>query len=262
VPITPLKQYGRRFSPASVRIIRMNDTCQQPETSNSLSRERRSLETLHRLESEYGKDEWVASGRPIDELVATILSQNTSDTNTDRALSALRQRFPTWEDVRDAPVDAVVDSIRAGGLAEQKAPRIQHALAEILSKDESDQNERFLTELRELGLQRSMERLTSMPGVGPKTAACVLLFAAGLPALPVDTHVYRVAKRLGLIPSGMDANRAHEELRRQIPPSHVYQFHMHMIRHGRQVCRARNPRCEICVLSDICQYRLGLVEST
>jgi endonuclease III len=240
----------------------MNEARQHMENSHESSLNDHAREVIDRLAAEYGARQWKPSGRPIDELVSTILSQNTSDTNTERAFASLRQRFPTWDDVRDASPDDVADSIRAGGLADQKAPRIQSALREVLTENGTDPNERLLLELRELGLERAMSRLTSMPGVGPKTAACVLLFAAGLPALPVDTHVHRVARRLGLIPQRMDANKAHDELRRQIPSAMAYQFHVHMIQHGRLVCRARNPRCDSCVLSDICQYRLGLVEST
>lgn len=213
------------------------------------------------LDNAYGPAPWVPSGKPVDELVATILSQNTSDTNTERAFSSLRERFPTWQAVRDAPTGAVAEAIRAGGLADQKAPRIQKILTQILDDQVDDQNARLLQALRSRDLDDAMDWLTSFSGVGPKTAACVLLFAVGMPALPVDTHVHRVAQRLGLIDEHTDANRAHELLRHQIPPDAAYRFHVQMIKHGRTVCRARNPRCDSCILAHICQYRSRIVES-
>lgn len=217
---------------------------------------------LELLDDAYGPAEWIPSGKPVDELVATILSQNTSDTNTKRAFEALTRRFPTWQAVKDAPTSEVAGAIRAGGLADQKAPRIQKVLGQILDDSNEDQNHRFLQRLQALSLSDAMNWLTSFSGVGPKTAACVLLFAAGMPALPVDTHVYRVSKRLGLIGSGVDAVRAHEVLRSRIQPEDAYRFHVHMINHGRTVCRARNPRCDTCTLASICPYRRGLVESS
>lgn len=214
------------------------------------------------LDDAYGHADWIPSERPVDELVETILSQNTSDTNTERAFRELTERFPTWQAVRDAPTADVADAIRSGGLADQKAPRIQKVLGQILDDGVDDQNRHFLEQLRSRDLAGAMDWLTSFSGVGPKTAACVLLFAAGMPALPVDTHVYRVSRRLGLIDPGVDADQAHERLRTQIQPDEAYRFHIHMIKHGRQVCRSRNPRCDTCTLASICQFRLGLVEST
>lgn len=209
---------------------------------------------LERMDTCWTPSDWVPSGKPADELVATILSQNTSDTNTERAFASLRKTFPRWIDVIEAPVEEVVDSIRAGGLAQQKAPRIQQALRQLVKSEDDDPNESLLRKLRHMSSDEAMEWLTGMPGVGPKTAACVLLFAAGKPVIPVDTHVFRVSKRIGLIDSSVDANRAHSELQHIVPPEESYRFHMHLIHHGRNVCKARNPRCRDCIILDLCDY--------
>lgn len=239
----------------------MNKQTERHEFSSQPGTPDHAVAILALLDGAYGPAPWVPSGKPVDELVATILSQNTSDTNTERAFAALTERFPTWQAVRDAPTEEVADTIRAGGLADRKAPRIQKILAQILEDDVEDPNQHLLQTLRAQSLTGAIDWLTSFSGVGPKTAACVLLFAAGMPALPVDTHVHRVAKRLGLIDDRVDANQAHQVLRARIPSGDAYRFHVHMIKHGRTVCRARNPRCDTCVLADICQYRRGLVES-
>lgn len=199
------------------------------------------------LEQEYGRSVLRPTRDPLDQLVNTILSQHTSDINCARAFESLRARFPTWEEVRDAPTIDVEQSIRAGGLAKQKAPRIQRVLRIVLE-------DRRLNGIEHLPLTEAKERLTSLPGVGPKTAACVLLFACGLPALPVDTHVYRVAQRLGLISDRVNAGQAHTMLEQLIPAGDIYSFHLNMIRHGRQICIARHPRCEKCILAGDCCY--------
>jgi endonuclease III len=210
---------------------------------------------LDQLANHYGSLHWRPSKRPVDELVSTILSQNTSDTNSARAFASLRRRFPTWNDVREAQTEAVADAIRSGGLAEQKAPRIQHALAQILDSENPDTNVALQHRLETLELESALGELTPLPGIGPKTAACVLLFAVGLPAIPVDTHVHRVSKRIGLISAKTNADKAHIELARIVPADRAYDFHVYLIRHGREVCKARSPRCEACVLADICLFR-------
>jgi endonuclease III len=210
------------------------------------------VEIVDRLAGSYGAPCWKPSGKPVDELVMTILSQNTSDANTDRGYRSLRQSFPTWQAARDADVSAIADSIRTAGLADQKAPRIQSAFRDVLACDSEDPNTRLLTELTSAGPLRAKQRLTSLNGVGPKTAACVLLFAAGLPALPVDTHVHRVSRRLGLIGPKVNAERARKHLEAIVPPELVYAFHVLLIQHGRRICRARKPRCWECTLSGTC----------
>lgn len=200
----------------------------------------------------YGEPSWRQHLPPVDELVSTILSQNTNDKNRDLAFHRLQERFGSgaWEAVRDSELNEVVDAIRPAGLAEQKAPRIQNVLR-ILTEQQGEVTLRFLADMP---LDEAREWLKSLPGVGPKTSAIVLLFAFGRPAFPVDTHVHRVTGRLGLIPSGMTAEKAHTELERVVPAHHYYALHLNLIRHGREVCRARNPSCESCGLQDVCSY--------
>jgi endonuclease-3 len=187
---------------------------------------------------------------PLDQLVSTILSQNTNDVNRDRAYRRLRERFPTWAQVRDAPEEEVVEAIRPGGLANQKAPRIQKALQRITA----ERGELSLDFLADMPLEQAHEWLMSLNGVGPKTTAIILLFSLGRPAFPVDTHVHRVSQRLGLIGERVTAEKAHELLEARLPSEWYYAFHLNLVRHGRQVCQARNPKCDACVLDDLCDY--------
>jgi len=188
----------------------------------------------------------------IDEIVATVLSQHTSDVNSERAFAELKRRFPTWQQVADAPVEQIADAIRSGGIADQKARRIQRVLAAIEDREGAID----LGRLQDLDDAAVQAYLLALPGVGPKTAACVLTFAMGRPAFPVDTHVHRIAARLGWIPATATAEKAHQLLAPQVPPDIRYDLHVAMISHGRNVCRAQRPRCEVCVLSDLCAYRL------
>ena len=210
---------------------------------------KRRVRTIRdRLRELYGRPEQRPHGEPVAELVRTILSQNTNDTNRDVAYTRLRERFPAWEQVRDAPLDEVEDAIRPGGLAPQKAPRIQAALGEITDRGEID-----LSWLRDAPREQALEFLVSLPGVGRKTAACVLIFSFGRPEIPVDTHVYRVGGRLGLFPARASFERAHDEMRAITDPADAYELHINLIRHGRAVCRPR-PRCEDCALRRMCPY--------
>jgi len=202
------------------------------------------------LLSLYGEPTWRQHLAPVEELVSTILSQNTNDNNRDLAFERLQERFPNWEAVREAPVKEVEDAIRPAGLAQQKAPRIQNALQTITEQV----GEISLDFLQEMSLEEARSWLVSLPGVGPKTAAIVLLFALGRPAFPVDTHVHRVTRRLGLIPDNMSAEKAHSELEQMAPPAHFYPLHLNLIRHGRQVCKARKPLCQECDLQVYCDY--------
>lgn len=198
---------------------------------------------------EYGPPERPrARPAPIDELVQTILSQHTSDNNTERAFASLRAAFPEWQQVIDAETSDVANAIRSGGLANQKAPRIQRVLRQILD-ERGDLDLRFLGSLP---VAEAMAWLTDLPGVGPKTAACVLLFSLNRPVMPVDTHVHRVALRLGIIPAGTTAERAHELVGRGLSPEETYDAHMLLIQHGRRTCRARAPLCRTCVLQEHC----------
>ncbi|HEV2128598.1 MAG TPA: endonuclease III [Thermomicrobiales bacterium] len=204
------------------------------------------------LDETYGPRKLRPSGDPVGTLVSTILSQNTSDINTECAYASLRARFPTWDAVVKANTDEVIDAIRSGGLANRKAPRIQEALDEIRDR----YGEFSLDQLATIPLEEAKDTLLSIDGVGPKTAACVLLFALGRPALPVDTHVYRVSKRLGLIDDATTPVRAHATLEALMEgdADRTYRFHVEMIAHGRTICTARNPKCHICPLRSYCEY--------
>jgi endonuclease III len=188
--------------------------------------------------------------RPLDEVVATVLSQHTSDVNSGRAFASLKRRFPAWDEALDAPTEEVAAAIRSGGIANQKAARIQRILAEV----ERREGRVGLDRLDRLGDDEVEEYLTSLPGVGPKTAACVLLFSMGRAAFPIDTHVHRVTARLGWIPAGVTAERAHQLLARLVPADIRYDLHIGLVTHGRAVCKAERPRCSSCVLRDLCPF--------
>jgi endonuclease-3 len=188
----------------------------------------------------------------MSELVLTILSQNTSDTNSARAFDLLRAAYVDWNAVLAAPTDELADVIRPGGLANVKAPRIQAVLAEV--RDATAAMPYDLSFLGTLPLAEAKAWLAGLPGIGPKTAAIVLLFGFGRPALPVDTHVFRVATRLGLLPPRTDVARSHGVLEASLEADEVYPFHVELIRHGREVCVARRPACERCPLTDVCRY--------
>jgi endonuclease-3 len=206
---------------------------------------------LDRLGERYEQPRWAGARLdPVSELVLAILSQNTADTNSFRAFTALRQRYPSWDAVLAAPTDELTDVIRPGGLAPTKAPRIQHVLAEI----RSDRDGWDLGFLAVAPLEEARAWLTALPGIGRKTASIVLLFCFGRPSLPVDTHVHRVALRLGLIPPRTDLLKAHELLEAALEPDEVYPFHVGLIRHGRDTCRAPRPICALCPLTDACAY--------
>ncbi|MDI7246299.1 MAG: endonuclease III [Bacillota bacterium] len=185
---------------------------------------------------------------PLDALVETVLSQNTSDVNSGRAFRSLKERFPSWEAVRAAGVHEVADAIRSGGLADVKAARIQR----ILERLHRERGSTSLDFLERLGTRGAQDYLVSLEGVGPKTAACTLLFGCGLPVFPVDTHVLRVARRLGLISGRCGAEAAHEAMASMVPPELVYPLHVNMIAHGRRRCRPQRPRCDGCLLALEC----------
>ncbi len=194
---------------------------------------------------------------PLDELIATILSQNTSNANSDAAFAQLKRRFPTWERVRAAKTRSVAAAIRVAGLSRLKAPRIKAILVEL----QRQRGGLSLDFLRDVPDDEALAYLRRLKGVGPKTAACVLLFACDKPILPVNTQVHRVSKRLGLIGPRTSAERAHELLARTVPKELVLDFHVLLIRHGKTICLPRKPRCTECVLLDACpdgRRRLGV----
>jgi len=256
------------------------------------------------LVAAYGVPPWEADGDALGGLIATVLSQHTSDINSGRAYAQLIARFPTWAAVRDAPTEAVADAIRLGGLAQVKAERIQRILRELTARRDAQReliptdqptadadchaqagaaasdgptppvtlagapnsaqadgattsatdDDLSLTALDDLSLEAAQDYLRTLPGVGPKTAACVLLFSLGRPAFPVDTHVWRVTRRLGLIGARVSADAAHAALLALIPPEWRHTMHVNLITHGRRVCHAQRPACLICPLRAECHY--------
>jgi endonuclease III len=209
---------------------------------------RRARTVLNRLRKRYGELLPPRRSDPLEELVLTVLSQHTSDVNAERAFESLRAAFPTWDDVVGAPTGAVADAIRSGGLADTKAPRIQAILREVAERRDAFD----LTYLADLSDDEARAELMSLPGVGPKTAAVVLSFSLGRDAMPVDTHVHRVTKRLGLVPSEASAERADRILHELVPEGLRTPLHVALIRLGREVCKAPIPRCHVCPLNDIC----------
>ena len=205
-------------------------------------------EIIARLSSLYGEPVWRPHGDPMSELVLTILSQNTSDANSGRAFMRLRLRFGSWEALLAASPEEIVPEIQAGGLARIKAPRIKAALEAVYERRGGFD----LEFLRDLPLEEAKAWLRELKGVGPKTAACVLMFALGRPALPVDTHVHRVAQRVGLVPAKAGAAEAHDILEAILKPEEIYPFHISLIKHGRRICRSQRPLCERCPLLDGC----------
>lgn len=208
----------------------------------------RLRQVARRLRHAYGEPPPPRRLPPLDELVLTILSQNTNDTNRDRAYADLRTKLPSWDDVADAPLPVIERAIRSGGLAPTKAPRIRAVLRALRDRG-IGLDDRALRRIRH---DRLYELLVALPGVGPKTAACVLLFSLDRPYFPVDTHVHRVAIRLGLVAANATAARAQELLQTALGPDEMYEVHMNLIRHGRHVCVALRPICSQCVLADLC----------
>jgi len=208
----------------------------------------RIRQMLALLEREYGVPQWQPDYDSISVLVQTILSQNTSDTNSRSAFQSLLASFDDWEDIANADVDIIAHSIRCGGLGRIKAQRIKQVLKEIVRQ----RGRLELEFLSQLSLSDAQDWLRKLPGVGLKTARCVLLFSLGIPVLPVDTHILRVTKRLGLISPKASLHEAHHSLGGVVPPEDVYKFHILVIAHGRRTCQARQPHCQECALKKIC----------
>ncbi|MSQ09680.1 MAG: endonuclease III [Dehalococcoidia bacterium] len=214
-------------------------------------------ELLPEFEAFYGPRAWYSRNEPMRELAITILAQHTSDTNAERAFGLLWARYGDWQAIADAPVEDIVETIRTGGLAQQKGPRIKGVLQEIHRRLGSYD----LWPLKERGFDGALEFLTTLNGIGPKTARCVLVFSLGIPAIPVDTHVHRVALRLGLLPPKMAADPAHPVIERMVPLEDRYRFHVYLIEHGRGVCRAISPRCGECPLHERCPHYASLLKA-
>ena len=201
-----------------------------------------------RLAREYGNRRWVAEGEPLDSLIGTILSQNTSDVNSGRAFESLKRRFQTWERVLHATPRRIAGAIRQGGLAGIKSRRIKAILSDI----KKSHGRLDLGFLKEFPAGEGYDYLLSFKGVGPKTAACVLLFACRKPVFPVDTHILRIGKRLGWARPRESAGAFQERMRGRIPRGWVYSLHINLIAHGRAVCRPRRPKCGECILDKLC----------
>jgi len=213
------------------------------------------LAALRRM---HGVAPWRCWGKAVDVLVETILSQNTSNANSQAGYKQLRRRFRTWAAVADAPVEEVAQAIRVSGLSNIKAPRIQNILRQIRDANATRTGKTpasraiSLEYLRELPSREAWRRLMEFNGVGPKTAACVLLFSFGMPIFPVDTHIARIAIRLGLVPPKTSPETCQDLLEPRIPPDDRYEMHVLLIAHGRKTCRAVSPKCEWCDLADTC----------
>lgn len=199
----------------------------------------------------YGDRKWRRHAEPIDELIATVLSQHTNDINRDRAFRQLKKRFPSWEQVLRAPVRSIASAIKPAGLSNQKAPRIKAMLKQISEANNGNLSLEFLAGMP---ADEAINWLKSLPGVGPKTAACVLLFSFGKPVFPVDTHILRISKRLGWLDEKVTEAKANELLDRVVPNEIKYRLHLNMIAHGRRICRPQKPRCQECVIKHLCEY--------
>ena len=205
---------------------------------------------VERLELAYGAPRFISRFDPMEELVSCILSQHTTDAKSFPAFTRLRETFADWQSVVDAGWAVVAAVIRNAGLANQKAKNIIGCLVEIHSRT----GEHSLESLRGLQMPEARAWLQSLPGVGPKTASIVLCFSFGMGAIPVDTHVYRVAWRMGLIKEGIGESKAHDALLERVPAELAFRFHTSLIQHGRLTCRAPLPRCEVCTVTDLCPW--------
>jgi endonuclease-3 len=208
---------------------------------------------LSRLIGAYGDRKWKRQLEPVGELVQTILSQNTSDTNSRRAFRSLMDTFGGWHNMAESGTEQIADAIRSGGLADIKARYIKNALT-ALEKQSTGFNLQFL---KKMDVDPARRWLLNLPGVGMKTASCVLLFSLGMPAFPVDTHVFRVARRLGLIGSKLSVEAAHTTMEKMVDAKDIYRCHVLLIEHGRRTCKAQHPLCRKCVLANVCpSYKL------
>lgn len=215
----------------------------------------RVVRVRERLRDVYGAPLMRPHGHPIAELVLTVLSQSTNDRNRDVAYLRLRRRFPTWEAVRDAPVGEVEEAIRPGGISKVKSARIQAILRAIGADARDPRHALSLDWLERAPLAQARDYLVALPGVGRKTAACVLLFAYGLREVPVDTHVSRVGARLGLLRAGVPFEELHDQMLALTPPGQELELHVNLLRHGRRTCQARAPDCAGCALARMCPSR-------
>lgn len=211
----------------------------------------RVKDILRLIRRSYGRPRAFRASAPIDELIRTVLSQNTTDKNSLAAFAVLKRSFRSWEKLLDTDTVKLARLIEHAGLANIKAKRIKDILLEIRARE----GRLSLGSLKNMGTNEAIIYLRSLKGVGPKTAACVLLFSFGKPVMPVDTHIYRVARRLGLIPKDLSIEGAHQLLSGMVPKDLIYDFHLGIIEHGRKTCKAQNPRCGVCLLYSLCRFK-------
>ena len=207
------------------------------------------------LEAAYGVPVNYSSYDPLSELILTVLSQSTSDINSRRAFENLKRRFPDWESARRARPSSIAAAIKSGGLANAKSVTIKNALNEIKKR----RGELDLSFLKTSQVEEAWEFLTSLTGIGPKTAACVLLFACNKKIFPMDVHILRITKRIGLVPERFTDEQSHKRMEKLVPPRKHYSLHVNLIRHGRQICRPKNPKCDKCPLVEQCDYGRSLL---
>lgn len=219
-----------------------------------MKREEKVAKVIRLLKKEYGEHNFTDRGDPLDTLIETILSQNTNDRNSARAYLNLKRKFPTWEQVLKADARDVEKVIHSGGLPGIKARRIKHVLGEIKRR----RGALSIDFLKRMPAEEAMQFLRSMKGIGPKTASALLIFRFNKPLMPLDTHNLRVAKRLGIIPSKMSPEKAHELMNKLVPDEEKKSLHINFIIHGRKICTARNPKHEACVLNKLCDYYRNL----
>ncbi len=210
---------------------------------------------IQNLEATYGTPRNTRHDDPLDELIGTILSQSTTNVNSDRAFASLKKKFPDWESARRARPASIAAAIKSGGLANVKSVVIKNILNEILAR----RGNLDLSFLKTAPIDQAREFLTSLKGVGPKTAACVLLFSCQRQVFPMDTHIFRIARRLGLLPDKISDERAHVLMESLIPQGKYYSLHINLIVHGRRICHPRSPKCEECALIEQCDYGQSII---
>jgi endonuclease-3 len=215
-----------------------------------MARRKEIPEIVERLEGVYGRVQRRSRFDPMDELISCILAQHSTDVNSFPAFTRLKARYPTWEEVVGTSPDEIAEVIRSAGMYNQKSERIQRVLREVKARTGGY----TLDHLRLMPWPEARKWLMELPGIGPKTAAIVLCFNMGMPVIPVDTHVFRVGWRLGLYDKRIGEAKAHDVLQRIVPPDLVYRFHTTFIQHGRNLCDARNPQCELCPVREFCSF--------
>ncbi|MFN0110032.1 MAG: endonuclease III domain-containing protein [Blastocatellia bacterium] len=226
------------------------------DSSAELVEQRRQLKFItQNLEATFGAPRNDSHEDPLDELINTILSQSTTNANSHRAFASLKARFPDWESCRRARPASIAAAIKSGGLGNVKSVTIKNILNDILNRRENLD----LSFLKTVTIEEARDFLLSLKGVGPKTAACVLLFTCKRPIFPMDTHIFRILRRVGLLPEKISNDHAHQKIEKLVPPKKHYSLHINLIALGRQICHPRNPKCEQCSLIEHCEFGQALL---